>query len=367
MVQAKINFVNNSEYGASLQKDILGAQDRIYVQTMGFEGDRVGKDVSHWLNQSKAKDKRLLIDSYSKVTISDRFIFNPFNFFNSAFYQELKDTKTILKELSANGLQVKYSNPLGWFGIYYPARNHKKIIIIDHICYIGGINFSEHNFSWYDLMLRIEIPEILHHLVADFLTTWADKNNNLKIAVDASTSLYFLDGKNSQNLYEELFQRLKQAKRSIKVYSPYITAPCLDVLKQISRSGVKVSIFIPGKNNKAIFNHYLQACLSGTNIKVFKLPGIMSHQKSIVVDDQTLVFGSANFDFVSYYLEQEVILVASSKDYVEVFNNQISMFKYEELISAKSTLRGMISVLIISAASLACWLHALVIKRIKKS
>ena len=366
MVQAKINFVNNSEYGASLQKDILEATECVYLQMMSFEGDIVGKNIAEWIRNSHARDKRLLIDSYSKIVMNDRFIINPFNYFDSALHQEIKDTKAILKKLSSIGIKVKFSNPLGLFWIYYPARNHKKTVVTDNVCYIGGINLCEHNFYWHDLMLRIESSDISNHLAADFLNTWSNKNNNLRLAVDESTSLYFLDGKNSQHLYEELFQRLKQAKRSIKVYSPYITSPCLDILKQISLSGIDVSIFSPKQTNKAIFNHYLQTYLSNTNIKIFQLSGKMSHLKAILIDDQTLIFGSANFDCVSYYLEQEVVLVADNVVYAEAFKSQISMFKYEELISAKSTLRGRISVLIISVVSLVCWVYALAIKRKKK-
>ena len=54
-------------------------------------------------------------------------------------------------------MQVKYGNPFGFSPRGWLTRNHKKLIVIDdRITYIGGINFSEHNAAWHDMMLRID-------------------------------------------------------------------------------------------------------------------------------------------------------------------------------------------------------------------
>lgn len=49
---------------------------------------------------------------------------------------------------------MRYPNPLGFLLWNYPPRNHKKIVVIDNTVYVGGLNFSDHNFSWHDMMVR---------------------------------------------------------------------------------------------------------------------------------------------------------------------------------------------------------------------
>ena len=55
----------------------------------------------------------------------------------------------------------------------YPMRNHKKCVLIDHqISYVGGINITDHNFGWKDLMIRQQDEQLASALHASFQADW---------------------------------------------------------------------------------------------------------------------------------------------------------------------------------------------------
>ena len=75
--------VDAEEFWPSLQNDIRSASDTVYIQTLSFEGDRVGKDLSRELLASDAGDRRVIADEfYTKYKINDKFYFKPQHFFS---------------------------------------------------------------------------------------------------------------------------------------------------------------------------------------------------------------------------------------------------------------------------------------------
>ncbi len=92
----------------------------------------------------------------------------------------------MVAELRAGGVGVRFRNPVGWFYAQMPIRNHKKLVAIDsRVVYVGGINFSDHNFAWHDVMLRIEDERLCRFLIEDYEWTWR--------GVDQATACH-LDG-----------------------------------------------------------------------------------------------------------------------------------------------------------------------------
>src|SRR6185503_1894122 len=85
----------------------------------------------------------------------------------------VKNTRAMLASLKAAGVKVGITNPAGLLWHRLPARDHRKFVLIDDdIAYIGGINISDHNFRWHDLMLRIDDAGVAALLRSDFEATW---------------------------------------------------------------------------------------------------------------------------------------------------------------------------------------------------
>lgn len=316
-------LVDSKNFIDRLELEILGAKDLVCVQTMSFEGDAAGKKLIDLLLRSKAKDRRLCIDSYSKAVINDRFIFAPGYLTSSAFRAEVRETKRIVREAIKAGVKVKFTNPLGFLMHKYPLRNHKKMVLIDdHTSFIGGINFTDHNFEWHDFMMVMKDPAINQALLEDFEHTWKGVNLS-KVHKLEETELYLFDGYRSKTLYESLFAHLKNAKKSIQILSPYVSNPLLSYIEKNVPEHVEVQVVTPAENNKSIFKDHLLSELRKGYFSLYELPDIMSHLKSILIDGELLIFGSSNFDFASYYFEQEVVIATKNKRIVDEFINGI--------------------------------------------
>ena len=315
--------VDSTEFWTSLEQDLAAAKHNIFVQTLSFEGDRVGKGLTQALLNSEATDKRIIVDSFSKIILSDKFIKGPTHIFDQELRIEAKDTKQMMVDLEQGGVKVKYTNPLGPLLVNILARNHKKLIVIDdRLTYIGGINFSEHNFAWHDLMIRLEDEAIAKFFSTDFLDTWSGSDRggayNFELA-----DFYLFDGRNNAIVWNKVFDLINQAQREVIIQSPYFTFPFYEKISQLTKRGIKVTYISPESNNRKIFDGYNRWECQQANIDLRLYRGRMTHLKSILIDDQYLLLGSANFDFVSYYFDQEIVAVIEDPQIIEDFKTRV--------------------------------------------
>ncbi|NNC36959.1 MAG: phosphatidylserine/phosphatidylglycerophosphate/cardiolipin synthase family protein [Acidimicrobiales bacterium] len=316
-------LIGSDNFWNALEADILSAQNRVHIQAMTFEGDSVGLKAFEAMKQSNAADKHLCVDHFSNLVISDDFIYGRRRLRDAEFRQEVRATREMFRSAPSENIQLAFTNPMGFLFSKYPHRNHKKLMLIDdHIAYVGGINFSEHNFEWHDIMLRIENPDMAELLGEDYQHTVNGRNQSLRTQV-GDADVFILDGRRSWGLYEDLFDVLKSAKHSIKVISPYITWPFLDVIGEKAKQGVDVQIISPESNNKSLLKYYLQHQQQKYPFSIFMYEKKMSHLKAILIDDEILVMGSTNFDFASYCLEQEFCFVLRNPDLIEQFKEKV--------------------------------------------
>jgi len=320
-------MLGSSAFWTSLEQDIATARQKVHLQAMTFEGDAVGWKVYDALKASNASSKILCVDSYSKIMISDSCVWSLRRVEDADYRQEIRDSKRLFADAPLHNVNVVFTNPLGFLFHRYPNRNHKKVMLVDDtVSYIGGINFAEHNFAWHDIMIRIDSPDIAAVLGSDFDNT-VNENHQINLSrrtnVGDSVEIFSVDGRRSWGLYEELFDLLKSAKSSIKVISPYITWPFLDAIGERAKDGIDVRIISPEANNKPHMTYYLQYVQREYPFKIYMYEKNMSHLKAILIDDEILVMGSSNFDFVSYYMQQEFILVLRDPAVIVQFQEKI--------------------------------------------
>lgn len=314
-------LIDADEFKSDVEETIRSAKHRIWVQAMTFEYDAVGHWLLDQMRQSPATDKVLCIDAYSLMNVNDGWAFGWRYWRSSTYRAEVNATRAYLKGKPEDGITRHITNPLG-FGLHrFPGRNHKKMLIVDDVAYIGGLNFSDHNFEWHDMMIRLEDKEIVRQLADDFQHTLAGLNQSRWVDV-ATDDLYFLDGSHSREVYEHLFAQIQSAKKSIKIISPYVSDPLLTRLTRLD-SHVQVEIITPATNNKSIMKHYLLAKTRDQPWLIHQYTGGMSHAKALLIDDKKLIVGSSNFDFVSYHLEQEVVCVTQDPVLIDAFTKRV--------------------------------------------
>lgn len=316
-------LIDSDEFWKELKKDIDSSKKYIYISTLSYEGDSVGKKFSDQLLTHPSLDIRILIDEYTRYVLSDNFLYSPTNLFDSKLRLEAKETKQMISRLNQAGIKAKFTNPVGFFFLRYPARNHKKMIAIDDaVVYIGGINFSEHNFCWHDLMLRIEDEKVSRFLKEDFTSSWNGKNLN-SIKSFSNITFYVFDGLTNENNHKPIFALINKARKSIFVQSPYLTFPFYEKLREAQRKGVEITLIAPENNNRKNMQYYTlwEAKRSGFNLYLYRER--MTHLKAMLIDDRILILGSSNFDYLSYSSQQEIVAVITDPEIISEFRQRV--------------------------------------------
>ena len=314
-------LVDAPEFVAEVEPTILHARRRVLIQVMTFEMDSVGRHFWNLLVRSQAEEKILCVDAFSTAKISDDLVFSPRYLLDPGFRSEVRDTRRLLRLAERDGVRIVVTNPMGCLWRKFPFRNHKKMMVVDDRAFLGGINLSEHNFQWHDLMMRTGCPTLVDALAQDFHDTLSGVNSSRIVPTPVGT-LYFLDGRRSRAGYDGLFATIGRAEESVDVITPYVSDPLLGRLAQLPAS-VRVRVINPARNNKAILQQALFRATAGSNLEVLLYRPEMCHVKAVLIDGAQLILGSCNFDFVAYDLQQEVVLCSDDRSLVEQFRDRV--------------------------------------------
>ena len=318
-------LVDFDQFWSRLSADIRSAQQSVLVQTFAFEGDAIGKQLSAALLSSPAPDRRILADSFTRVVLSDRFRFSPANFFDRDLRREARATTAMFREIKRAGVELKFTNAYGVTPRRLLSRNHKKLIVIDDkTAYFGGINFSEHNAAWHDMMLRTDDADAVAFVRKDFLSTWDSRNQDTRGEFDG-VELLTMDGRHNRAAFQRVLDLIDAARQTIFVESPYITFPFYERLREAARRGVDVKIVTPEQNNWSYFARYARVESARSPIDLRLYQGGMSHLKAMLIDDQYLIAGSSNFDYLSYRLYQEVVAVITAPEVIAEFRERVML------------------------------------------
>lgn len=316
-------LVDATEFWSSLEQDILASKESVWLQTLSFEGDAVGQRLADLLLGLHGVEVRLLVDGFTKWVINDRSLLAPWNLSDASLWREVAATRAMVETLTANGVQVQFTNPFGLLFRNLMSRNHKKGIIIDRkIAYIGGINFAEHNFAWHDLMVRVEDTEVAEALAEDFSATWAGRTQRSEHHFRDMT-LYGLDGHTNHHGFAAMEALIQRAQHSILVQSPYVTFPVCDYLREASQRGIAVTIITPRHNNLVFLQQYIIGEAHRSGFRLLFYPQRMTHVKAMLIDESHLILGSSNFDCFSYYFFQDTLLCLTNTVLIAEFSQRI--------------------------------------------
>ena len=310
------------EFWARLREDLSAARHRAWIQTFTFEGDRVGTALGRALHGCPAADRRLLVDRYSLIYHSDRIIPGP-AWLDRAFRREVFLTHRWVRRLRAAGVGVRFSNPLGPSPGLLVRRNHKKLAVFDdRVAYIGGINFSDHNFAWHDMMFRVESAELVELLRSDFEASWC----GMPVSLDRRAGplrVLSLNGRANGAMVAPVLDVVSAARSSIDVVSAYLSHPFTDHLARARQRGVRVRVLTPSHNNKANLARHILETAHRSGFEVYRYAGGMSHMKAMLVDGEVLVAGSSNFDFMSYHILEELVMITRHSGIIEDFTRRV--------------------------------------------
>ena len=301
--------------------DISQARRRVLVQAMTCEGDAAGEALADALLASRAEQRALLVDAYSLHVTNDTLLpYLPWR--PAALRAEAQATRRLFGRLVGGGVPVTVTNPVGGNPLHFPLRNHKKLIVADDAAYLGGINFSDHNFAWHDAMVRIA-----DSAVADFLagTFAADSAGVPRCAAGRFDTLdvVALDGESNEAALRPVMELLADARRSVEMIGAYPTLPFTGALTDAAANGAAVTIYTPEANNKPLLRDFLfaEAARCG-RLKLALLPA-MTHAKAAIVDGETVLFGSVNFNLASWRSNGDLLAISRDPALVAAFEREL--------------------------------------------
>ena len=207
-------------------------------------------------------------------------------------------------------------------------RNHRKIIVIDnHITYCGSQNCADPEFRvkakyapWVDAMIRFEGP-IARQNQYLFTSDWmAETDEDISVLLREpipETETGFpaqVIGTGPTVRYSampEMFETLIYAARGELVIStPYYVPDesMQGALCASARRGVATTIIFPARNDSWIVgaaSRSYYAELLDAGVRIFEYEGGLLHTKSLTIDGEITLIGSANMDRRSFELNFE--------------------------------------------------------------
>lgn len=208
------------------------------------------------------------------------------------------------------------------------VRNHRKVVVIDnHITYCGSQNCADPEFAvkpkyapWVDAVVRFEGPVARQNqqlfLEDWFLCTQEDLRDLSQRPVPQAEEGFLAQviGTGPQNHYSampELFATLMfSARRELVITTPYYVpdAAMQAALCASARRGIATTIVLPAKNDSWFVGAASRSCyaeLLEAGVCIYEYLGGLLHAKTLTVDGETTLIGSANMDRRSFELNFE--------------------------------------------------------------
>ena len=221
-------------------------------------------------------------------------------------------------------------------------RNHRKLAVIDGtVAFTGSQNIVEASYGhkragvWHDVMARITGP-VVRQLQRIFLEDWFYASGELVedaalfpvCQPDGPIAIQVIPTGPDQptELFQDLVVRaIFLARRRVVITSPYFipNEAMLLALRLAALRGVQVDLVIPKRCDHRVVNAagaFYCDYLMRFGVRVFLFQEGMLHAKTLTIDDELAMFGSANYDIRSFSLNFELNLFMHSAEAVEAMH-----------------------------------------------
>lgn len=237
------------------------------------------------------------------------------------------------QDMRADGVQLGVALPINHpvirvFDGRIDLRNHRKIVVIDNwITYCGSQNCADPEFRvkpkfapWVDILIRFEGPVARHNqcvFAGDWMScTDEDISDLLTDPLQSDVSGFgaqviatgpTLRARAASEMFESL---IYTARTSLIITTPYFVPneALQSALCAAANRGVDTTIIFPARNDSLVTagasrSYYSDLLEAG--VKIHEFSGGLLHTKSMTLDDEITLIGSANMDRRSFELNYE--------------------------------------------------------------
>ncbi|WP_421693381.1 cardiolipin synthase [Aestuariivirga sp.] len=248
--------------------------------------------------------------------------------------------------LRAAGVSLRPALPVGLLrGLAgrTDLRVHRKIVVVDGaVAWTGSMNMVDPRFfkqnagvgEWVDAMVRIEGP-VAGLLAAVMISDWVAEDGDELTQVLEETKLTPTPamgeaavqvlssgpGESSDGLLQIMLALINAAQRELVLTTPYFVPEdsLVLALRGAAARGVRVVVVLPKRVDSIMVRYASRSFfdeISDVGCEIHEFDGGLLHTKSMTVDGQTALFGTANFDMRSLWLNYEVSLLVYDAGFV---------------------------------------------------
>lgn len=300
------------------------AQRTIHFETFFMTPGRRANDFAAAIAERAAAgvEVQLLVDSYGTKTLSKKY----------------------WRRLRATGVEVRFFKPFSWKApLDYTGRTHRKLLLVDgKVALIGGAGISDFwdgmkkfgdTAPWFDFEFRLE-GAVVSNLEGMFMQHWASTGGTANLGVDIFNPetppdplILVTPGEDpsySSSSIKALFTTSIFATRErVWVSSPYFLPDhqLRQALIITKKQGADVRILTCGPRNDKKLVYYaaveLYHDLLAAGIQIYEYQPSMLHAKILLIDDQWVSTGSANFDPRSFFHNDELNISTAQPQMVQ--------------------------------------------------
>lgn len=298
----------------SMVKDIDSAKEHVHLLFYIWLDDKNGCKIIEALKRAAARGVqcRAIADGLGSRAL-----------IKSKHWKALKDAGV------HNAVALPIKSKLFWLlSGRMDLRNHRKILIIDgFVTYCGSQNCADPEFRvkakyapWVDIVMRFEGPIVRENQIlfaGDWQSTTGEDLSDLltKPLSDVSkgfTAQVFGTGPTIRySAMPEMFTTLfHAARKELTISTPYYVPneSMQSALCAAARRGVQTTIIFPAKNDSFIVgaasrSYYTELLEAG--VIIYEYVGGLLHAKTLTLDGEITLIGSANMDRRSFDLNYE--------------------------------------------------------------
>jgi len=323
-LEAKL-LVGGSACFSAILLAIQNAKKHIHLEYYIFEPDTTGTQFRDALiERAKAGVKvRLLMDAIGSASMGNKF----------------------LQPLVEAGAEVAFFHRtrIRWRGLWKPKinlRSHRKIVIIDGLYgFTGGINITDDEneainpAAYRDLHIAVS-GDVVRWLQLTFLEDWVYAGKHVPTEPDLFTDQ--VQGKiktqiipaGPDSVWESIHRAkvfaISHARERVWLATPYFVPSESARMALISAAlrGLDVRLIVPAKSDSRLVDAAARSYfdeLQAAGIQIYCYPKML-HTKALLIDDETAILGSSNFDNRSFRLNFEVCILLEDLDQALALN-----------------------------------------------
>lgn len=303
--QPSIVYGEGDDLYAAMLEDIGQARDAIRLESYIFAGDEIGWQFASALVEraNAGVHVRVHVDAAGAL---------------------FEGTDKLYRRLREGGAHARWFNRWRWRDPWhYNRRNHRKLLVVDDRCvYLGGFNLHRESSRlllgrrrWRDVHVRLA-GRLAAPASVLFDELWEGRPAHTPPPWDGAYRLVPNASRTCRRvLYCEYLEALAAAQVRITIATPYFVPDrrFRAALVTAVRRGVDVRVLLPVESDQRFVqwaSHALVRPLARRGVQFFGYLPRMLHSKATLIDASWAMVGSANVDYRSFFINQELNLVS---------------------------------------------------------